>query len=210
MTDLTDLTGVQDSFRQLALNQRACRRFDPEGEVSDEDIETMLTYAVHAPSANNWQPWEFLIVRSAEVRRQFAELVREHWMENGYTSMPGRVSEGHFKSANDGHQGGFETAPVLIVVANDLNRVPELWAPSSIYPACQNLLLAAASLGYASCFTTGLTTLQEKHVRATLQLPDHVQPMAGIYIGRASKPLGPPKREPAALHTHRETYKSPW
>jgi nitroreductase len=198
------------SFEELVLRQRACRRFDPAAEVPDRDIATILNDAVHAPSANNWQPWEFIIVRSPEVRSRFGALVRQHWLENGYKSMPGKVSESNFKSANDGHQGGFETAPVLVVVANDVRKVPEIWAPSSIYLACQNLLLGAASLGYGSCFTTGLTTLLEQHVREMLQLPHYLLPMAGIYIGRAASPLGKPSREPAEMHTHRETFGTPW
>lgn len=207
---MIDATTERASFHDLVVNQRACRRFDPSAELPDEDVATILNYAVHAPSANNWQPWEFVVVRSPQVRREFAAMIRAHWLENGYKSMPGKVSESHYKSANDGHQGGFETAPVLVVVANDVNRVPAVWGPSSIYPACQNLLLGAASLGYASCFTTGLTMLLEKQVREMLRLPDNLTPMAGIYLGRAAKPLGPPRREPAELHTHRETFGTAW
>ncbi|MGO9104169.1 MAG: nitroreductase family protein [Mycobacterium sp.] len=37
------------------------------------------------------------------------------------------------------------------MVCADTDRVPEIYAPSSIYPAVQNLLLAATDLGYGSC-----------------------------------------------------------
>jgi nitroreductase len=199
-----------DSFEQLVTNQRACRRFQPDEDVSDTELEQMITYAIHAPNANNWQPWEFVIVRDQQVRADFGEMIRAHWMDHGYKTMPGSTSPEHFRSANDGHQGGFQTAPVLVIACNDLNKVPELWAASSIYPACQNLLLGAAALGYASCFTTGLTTLMESQVRQMLQLPENLLPLAGIYIGRAAKPLGPPKRDPARSHMHREVFGAGW
>jgi nitroreductase len=53
-----DLFGVMHA-------QRACRRFDPDAEVTDSDIEQMLQAAVHAPSAENTQPWAFVVVRLA-------------------------------------------------------------------------------------------------------------------------------------------------
>jgi nitroreductase len=208
---MTDVRTDRASFEDLVLNQRACRRFDPEADVPDSDIARMLTYAVHAPSANNWQPWEFIIVREEKARLQLGALVREHWLASGAKSMKGNVSDSHFKSANDGMaNGGFDTAPVVVIACVDHQKVPEMWAAESIYPACQNLLLGAASLGYASCFTTGLTTLRALQVGELLALPERVVPMASIFLGKATRPLGPPRREPAELHTHRETYGTAW
>jgi nitroreductase len=76
--------------------------------------------------------------------------------------------------------------------------VAEIYAPSSIYPAVQNLLLAAADLGYGSCLTTGLTTFGVDRVRELLELPDTLLPMAAVYLGAPAKRVSPPRRRPAA------------
>jgi nitroreductase len=86
----------------------------------------------------------------------------------------------------------------------------EVYAPSSIYPAVQNLLLAAADLGYGSCLTTGLTMFGIDRVRARLELPDTLLPMAAVYVGRPAKKLSLPRRRPATEVTYREKFGAAW
>jgi nitroreductase len=105
---------------------------------------------------------------------------------------------------------GFGGAPALVVVGVDTTSGVHRGAvPSSIYPAVQNLLLAASALGYGSALTT-LTTLVADQLRALVALPDHVTPMAVIPIGRPARPLGPPRREPIASKAHRDRYGTGW
>jgi nitroreductase len=108
------------------------------------------------------------------------------------------------------NRGGFAAAPVVIVVCADTERVAEIYAASSIYPAVQNLLLAAADLGYGSCLTTGLTTFGIDRVRERLALPDTLLPMAAVYLGPPAKKLSPPRRRPALDVTYRETFGAAW
>ncbi|EUA30549.1 nitroreductase family protein [Mycobacterium xenopi 4042] len=96
------------------------------------------------------------------------------------------------------------------MVCADLSRVEEIYAPASIYPAVQNLLLAAADLGYGSCLTTGLTTFGIDRVREQLALPNTMLPMAAVYLGRPAKKLSPPRRRPATSMTFRDRFGNPW
>jgi len=73
----------------------------------------------------------------------------------------------------------------------------------------QNLLLAANALGYGSALTT-LTAVAGDELRALIDLPDHVVPMAVVPIGRPARPLGPPRRRPATDTTHRDRYGQGW
>ena len=192
--------------------QRACRRFDPDGKVLDADLERMLKAAVHAPSAENTQPWSFVVVRNGQTRAQLADWWTETWNAGGgdfvRQSLDDKVLVADLEYGFN--RGGFAAAPVVVVVCADTERVPEIYAPSSIYPAVQNLLLAAADLGYASCLTTGLTTFGVDRVREKLQLPDTVLPMAAVYLGRSARKLSPPRRRPAASVTYREQFGNPW
>jgi nitroreductase len=192
--------------------QRACRRFDPDGKVLDADLERMLHAAVRAPSAENIQPWSFVVVRNEEARAQLADWWTETWNAGGgdivRQSLDDKVLVADLEYGFN--RGGFAAAPVVVVVCADTERVPEIYAPSSIYPAVQNLLLAAADLGYASCLTTGLTTFGVDRVREKLQLPDTLLPMAAVYLGRSARKLSPPRRRPAASVTYREQFGNPW
>jgi nitroreductase len=198
-------------FEDLALRQRACRRFDVDADVPDEDVHRILTIAVHAPSAENSQPWEFVVVRSPETRAAFSAASRARWRSGGGEAVRQAVAPKVFADMEDGiDKGGLESAPVVIVVCLDTDRVRAEWGPSSVYPATQNILLAAGALGYGSCLTTGLTARSTDRVRELLELPPHVLPMACVFVGRPARALGRPKRRPAALHTHRETFGRLW
>jgi nitroreductase len=192
--------------------QRACRRFDPDGKVLDADLERMLQAAVHAPSAENTQPWSFVVVRNEETRAQLADWWTETWNAGGGDFVRQSLDDKALVADLEFgfNRGGFAAAPVVIVVCADTERVPEIYAPSSIYPAVQNLLLAAADLSYASCLTTGLTTFGVDRVREKLELPDTLQPMAAVYLGRSARKLSPPRRRPANSVTYREQFGNPW
>jgi nitroreductase len=199
-------------LRALMQAQRACRRFDPNGKVVDSDIEQMLQLAVHAPSAENTQPWSFVVVRDEERRKLLADWWTATWNAGGGDFVKHSVDDQvliddlEFGFA----RGGFAAAPVVIVVCADTERVAEIHAPSSIYPAVQNLLLAAADLGYGSCLTTGLTTFGIDRVRELLALPDTLLPMAAVYLGPPAKKLSPPRRWPALDVTYREKFGVAW
>jgi nitroreductase len=192
--------------------QRACRRFDPNGKVLDADVERMLDAAVHAPSAENTQPWTFIVVRDEQNRSLLAAWWTETWNAGGGDFVKQSLQDKDLVADLEYGfaKGGFAAAPVVVVVCADIERVPEIYAPSSIYPAVQNLLLAANDLGYGSCLTTGLTTFGIDRVRELLDLPKNLIPMAAVYVGQPIKKLSPPRRRPATSVTYRERYGSSW
>jgi nitroreductase len=192
--------------------QRACRRFDPDGEVTDSDLEQILDAAVHAPSAENTQPWCFIVVRDAQAREELARWWTETWQAGGSEYARQNVTSDAMYADLEYAVGpkGFGSAPVVVVVCVDTERVLEIFAQSSIYPAVQNLLLAANALGYGSCLTTGLTTFGVDRVRDQLRLPATLTPMAAVYIGKPGRTLSLPRRRPATEVTHREQFGMPW
>jgi nitroreductase len=197
---------------ELMRTQRACRRFDPDGKVRDSDIEQILQSAVHAPSAENSQPWAFIVVRTGETRKLLAEWWTETWNAGGGDFIKGSLDDqALIDDLEYGfNRGGFAAAPVVIVVCADIEKVMDVYAASSIYPAVQNLLLAAADLGYGSCLTTGLTTFGVDRVRERLELPETLLPMAAVYLGHSAKKLSPPRRRPATEVTYREKFGAAW
>ena len=196
-------------FFEVVLNPRACREFSDE-PVPDEDVERILTAATHAPSAENTQPWVFIVVRDDAVRSSLSDLTRRVWSAGGRDYAAAHNTPQLFDEVDSLVERGLGGAPVFIVVSADTSAGAHPSAlGSSIYPAVQNLLLAANAIGYGSALTT-LTTYGSGELRDLLDLPEQLTPMAIVPLGRRARPLGPPRRRPAAESTHRDRYGTPW
>jgi nitroreductase len=196
-------------FFDVASRQRAHRSFDADEPVSEAIVAKVLTAATWAPSAENKQPWEFVVVRNADLRARIGDLTARAWTQGGRAFSEQRLTPAMLADVDRGATGGIAAAPVLVIVCADTQRGLETTVPSSIYPAVQNLLLAATALGLGSALTT-ITTAFRAELQELLGLPDHVWPMAVIPLGRPARTLGPPRREPFGAHTHRDRYDEPW
>jgi nitroreductase len=193
----------------VVLSQRACRHFTDE-PVPDGDVERILTAATHAPSAENTQPWVFVVVRDAGRRAAISELARTLWTGGARSYAQAHVDERMIASIDASVADGFGSAPVLIVVGADLDSgVHASMLGSSIFPAVQNLMLAASALGYGSALTT-LTTLVADQLREIVDLAPRIEPLAVVPLGRPARKLGPPRRAPIAAKAHRERYGIGW
>lgn len=191
--------------------QRACRRFDRNEPLPDADVEQILEAAVHAPSAENSQPWCFVVVRDEQTRVDLAAWWTETWNAGGAAYARGITTDAMYTDLEHAvGPGGFAAAPVVVVVCVDTAKVHEMFAQASIFPAVQNLLLAANGLGYGACLTTGLTLFGVEKVRERLGLPDTITPMAAVYVGRPAVALKPPRRRPASEVTFRERFGVHW
>ncbi|MDQ1468272.1 MAG: hypothetical protein QOH10_2687, partial [Actinomycetota bacterium] len=177
--------------------------------VDDDLLARVLDAATFAPSAENRQPWEFVVVRDPQTRAELGELTARAWNTGGREFAEARLDDKLLDDVDAGATGGVAGAPVLIVVCADTERGLVQTVPSSVFPATQNLLLAATALGLGSALTT-ITTAFGAELRALLDLPEHLVPVAIVPLGRPARALGPPHRAPFATHTHRERYGNPW
>ena len=117
----------------------------------------------------------------------------------------GRLSPAFLADVDQGAMGGVAAAPVLIVVCR---RHPAHLRPesldSSVFPAVQNLLLAAHALGLGSTLTT-LPVLSGNDLSDALDLPTEVRaPSPWSPSGISPQTLGPPRRLPMSEKAHLE------
>jgi nitroreductase len=194
-------------FFSVVRTQRAHRLFtdDP---VPDQVVERVLEAATYAPSAENTQPWVFIVVRDAATRAQIGDLTRRQWEGGGRDHSLPRLTQTMFEDVERGAMGGIAGAPVVIVVGADASRCNPAVLQASVFPAIQNLLLAANGLGLGAALTTLTTSAHE--LQDLLSLPDHVRPLAVVPLGRPARRLKPPRRAPVAEKAFRERYNSPW
>jgi nitroreductase len=195
-------------FFDVVLSQRACRHF-ADRPVDDDLVARCLRAATHAPSAENKQPWVFVVVRDPQTRAAVGDIMRELWHGAGRPHSEGRLPPALLEEVERGAVGGIAAAPVLVVVCGDSSLGLEVTLPSSVYPAVQNLLLAANALGLGSAMTT-LATLAGSRLSSLLDLPPSVHPMALTPLGWPARPLGPPKRVAFETRSHLDTYGRPF
>src|SRR6476646_8552079 len=132
---------------------RAIRRYtdDP---IPDDDLNTILWHATRAPSGSNRQPFRFLVLRDGPAARQARSLLarsfRDIWAAkeeaDGYregSGTDGGSPKARMAATMRHYVEHFEEVPVVILACYRRYRAPHLVDGASLYPACQNLLLAA-------------------------------------------------------------------
>ena len=188
-----------------AINtQRAMRHLKPD-PVSEELIWKLLDAAVKAPSGGNRQPWNFVVVRDPDTKKQIAQWYLDGWNTSygplRQFAMASPATAKPYASA-DRLANHLAEAPVLIFATLNKTKVAPVTPPgANIFPAVQNLLLAARALGLAATLTTVYRT-HEDDVRQLLALPDEVETMALIPIGWPVGKFGPTTRIPADIVTY--------
>jgi len=197
-----------EAVRSVLRRQRAHRAFTDEA-VDDAVIGDILELATRAPSAQNCQPWQFVVVRDAGRRAAIWELAARVWEMGGSDATRNAVPDTMHADVDQGVNGGFARAPVSIVVCADTGRWDRSLMDSSIWPAAQNLMTAATAHGLGSALTT-IGTIFADELRGIVGLPESIDPLAVIPIGHPAKRLGSSRREPVNEHAHREEYGSAW
>ena len=183
--------------------QRAIRRLktDP---IPDAALRQIMDAAICAPSGGNRQGWSFIVVRDPAKRARLGELYREAWSElmkvpyyRDAASAPPDSPAGRML-ASARHLGQhLGEAPVLILacIALDPGAQPTLTTGASIYPAVQNIMLAARALGIGSCITT-IHRFRDAQMKELLGIPSDVETAALIPLGYPLGKFGRPPRRP--------------
>ncbi|HEY6623390.1 MAG TPA: nitroreductase family protein [Acidimicrobiales bacterium] len=185
---------------------RAVRRFAPD-PVPPETIEALIWAATRAPSPENDQPWEFVVVTDEARRREIGRLVAAA-AEMHAASLPPSEDPGVLRSqASAKHLvRHFGETPVMIFVCHHVVDYPEAYASagvgfSAVFMAAADLLVAARSLGLGAAFTFA-HMLAGPDLPALIQLPDDVAIMVTIPIGWPLGPVGPVARRPSPEVLH--------
>lgn len=183
---------------------RAIRQLKPD-PVPTELVDKVLWAATRAPSPGNSQGWDFVVVEDHHSKALIGAAVRAA-MADRVAAMP--RPDRTMRLMLDGTAAmidALDQAPVIIFVTGPVIYPPgsprEQFTWSALYPAAQNILLAARALGLGTTFTT-LHMVAEPTVREVLQLPDHIKIAATIPLGWPNANFGPVNRRPLADFVH--------
>jgi nitroreductase len=212
---------------------RAVRKYRPD-PVPLEDVARILRAGTMAASSGNTQPWEFVVVTDPTLKRRMQEMIGEEFAKvaerraqpaEQLVDGVGRPITGHAAIEN------MDRVPVLILVFWNPERGirfkdeyrelpdgsyeetrPSQGRGSSLFPASQNMLLAAKALGYGSLFTT-FAGLRAADVKKLLGVPPKMFLESMLFVGYPDEKLGKPRRRPieemAHLNSWRNRFEAP-
>ena len=209
MSDTSDLFEIMQTMR-------AMRRLKPD-PVPDALIAKILRAGVCAPNGGNTQRWRFMVVKDTKIKqavqayyqRAFDEVVGPRYLKS--TPPPGVTKDAYVRqhAAVEYLTDHFHEAPVWIVACIEEAGAPTRWSGASIYPAVQNMLLAARALGLGATLTTR-HLLFEKETEAALGLPPGVHSYAILPIGYPMGTFGPVGRGPLKEIVYEDHWGSPY
>jgi nitroreductase len=169
---------------EAITRRRSIRAFKSQ-DVPKDIVKKLLEAGRWAPSADNIQPWEFIVVRKPGVKRRLVEAALG--------------------------QAFIEEASLVIVVCANEDRSAEgygvrgrsLYCIQDTSAAVQNILLAAYSLGLGTCW---IGAFNEDEAREVLRIPAGIRPVVIIPVGYPAESPAPRNRRPLSQVVHRETF----
>lgn len=207
MTDQHDRPLATDTIGLLEglVTTRSIRRYtdDP---IPDEALRDIMFAATRAPSGSNRQPFRFIVLRdgpiAVDAKRIIGGAAREAWAakrrHEGYDQGSGRDPDSpkaRMAKSMQRYVDQIDNVPVLVLPCLIRHRRPHASEGASVYPACQNLLLAARALGFGGVLTIW-HALVETELRELLELPEEAAIAATITLGRPEGNHGPVRRVP--------------
>lgn len=198
--------------------QRSIRNLKPD-PVPDEMIRTILEAAIRAPSGGNRQPWHFIVLRDAETKRQLADIYRDcsdellatsPFYRDALTNPEADPAAQRMIRSSRELVDRFADIPVFVIplMHNDGGRL--VWTSgASIYPAMQNLMLAARAIGLGSCPTT-IHRYRHEEVRQLLGIPPQWDVAAIVPVGFPNGKFGAGPRRPLAEVSSLDRFGQPY
>jgi nitroreductase len=182
---------------EAMYSQRAIREFKPD-PVPDELVRRLIEAATKAPSGSNRQDWRFLVIRDYETKRKIGEYYNQARSSRYGAGAPPSNVPARRRAASDYMAEHLQDVPVLILACIQHNGGPtNMSRGGSIYPAVQNILLAARGLGLGSVITS-LHKRYENEIKELLGIPEDVETAALLPIGFPAEGAryGPTRRAP--------------
>ncbi|KAA9159411.1 nitroreductase family protein [Amycolatopsis acidicola] len=201
--------------------------------VPEPVLARILRAATFAGSSGNTQPWEFVVVTDDGLKQKMHDLIAPVWATevDAKRSQPadqlvdgaGRSITGRDAVANVPNVG----AIVLVFWNPDRGirfhgeyeenpdgtlkelRPHDGGRGASLFPACQNMILAARALGVQSLFTTFFNRV-EPQLKELLGVPPRMFLECGVFLGYGDENLKAPRRKPLETVVHHNDWDRAW
>jgi len=218
-----DLASIPVAHADISLleglaSTRAIRRYknDP---IPDDVLRDMLFTATRAPSGSNRQPFRFIVLTDSEKAQTAKNLIatsaQAFWQEKRTNDQYDKGSGANPDSPKarmgrvmQSYVDNFANVPCLILPCLVRYREPTPMEGASVYPAVQNLLLAARALGYGGVIT-GFHGPVEAELKALLSIPEEIFISCTLTLGKPQGKHGPVRRRPLQELVFGDTWDQP-
>lgn len=178
---------------KVIAERRSVRSYESR-PVPKELINKIIEAANQAPSAMNSQPWRFVVVVDKEFHLKLVKTAipkSKKRLKSLKAINPERY-QNIMKRYEELEDPVYYSASVIIFVIGS-----GIFADTSCPLACQNIMLAAYSLGLGSCWVhLGSLVTDDEEIRKELELSENEKIFGPIIIGYPKKyPEPPPKKE---------------
>ena len=187
---------------QTIRERRSTRAFQPV-PVPKETIEEILRLAVNAPSANNLQPWEFVVVMDEEkdrLSRKLMKAYREKQISCGSGAvkpLPKAIRQRGVQTlesmkpyvdkigssvdsfVNEGSCNFYGAPAAVIICLDDCFSARQM---VDVGTAVGYLVLAAQAFGLATC-PIGLIADYADEIKDLLNIPENKRVVIGVALG---------------------------
>ena len=181
-TAITRSESMNDLFEVIKM-RRAVRKYKAH-KIPRGHLKKMLDAARLAPSANNSQPWRFIVVEDKKTKELLAKPSAQSFISKANT---------------------------IVVVLGDSKTgcCQSVWTTHDPMIATEHLVLAATALGYGTCWIANYKSRSkswEDEVRKTMKIPDHMDIIVLLAIGVPDEAPQPRPRKPLEEICFAETY----
>lgn len=204
--------GVPELFETI-YTTRALRRLKPD-PIPDDVLFQVLDAAIRAPSGGNAQDWRFVLITDAAVKERIGAWFREAWAryQPEYAANPELMDTlpRHRRlplKSTDYLVHHIHEAPVIVAPCSQRGR--HSTPGGSIFPAVQNMLLAARALGLGGCITN-FARAHHDELMARLGIPETYEIACLIPLGYPLDRPGTVRRRPVRQVTFLNAWNQPW
>jgi nitroreductase len=203
---MSETYSLAEATMKVIQDRRSIREWTAE-PVSEQDLAMILEAGRLAPSGENAQPWRFIVVRDAEMRRKLgalagggsgrrftAEFVTQQMQERFANLQDEAKKKAAFEKLTSGQVSAFlANAPLNIIVCGK----KDVWdTPYDTSAAIENMLLMVTALGLGACWVIApcIDIRDEERLKALLDIPAGFKAISVISIGRPTRPHRPRPR----------------
>lgn len=212
---------ITDDFYSLLSTTRSIRRIR-NTPVDSHILDRICQAAIWAPSGGNRQPWRMIAVTDTAIKQELSRIYVSEWEKYVEYNMaklgdqPSDVIERVRSQFSTGTSLAENLAdvPIVMMFVHDptalyvtdtgFGRHPVVGG-ASLYPAVQNLLLAARAEGLGGVLTT-LICSRESELRELLKFPEGWGVHAMVPLGYPVGQHGPLQRAPLNTMMHMNTW----
>lgn len=185
---------ADNEVTRAIAGRRSVRNFS-EKEVSDELVEKLIDMGIQAPSALALFPWSFIVVKDRDIVRRISDYIKPIVLEGLKNAKRVGMTQKYLDMVGEEGFSIFYNAPCVLFV---LGKNDVAFSDVDCSLCAQNIMLAAHSLGLATCWVGSARYLEKNPgLVEELGIPDEYHLVAPLVLGYpAESPEMPPRPEP--------------